>query len=73
MHWTFRTSSPECPGDPNESGGHAPPRSSVEVREPAAWTLLPPTKYGLLIGKPHGPISGAVDLDPAQTRRWLRY
>lgn len=45
----------------------------IGVRQPAAWTLLPPSKLGHLIGKPHGPISGAVDLDPGDTRRWLRY
>ncbi len=45
----------------------------VEVQQPAAWTLLPPSKLGLLIGKPHSPISGPVDLDPDETRRWMRY
>lgn len=46
---------------------------TVEVLEPSTWTLLPPTKYGLLRGKPHSPIAGRIDLDPVQAEKWLRH
>lgn len=50
--------------------GHGVP---VVLLEPSAWTLLPESKLGHLIGKTHRPIAGRIDLDPVQTDKWIRH